>query len=259
MAAVLTAVSTHAATLLEVSQTFLRPFYQSYDTKKDAKISFFPGSAGFVGQGRDAQTTPIFDTSGTFGDGTVLDYRFFSEDGTTNTIKTVIDGGGGRISNLSTTDTDIASANYADFWTTTDPAGFTSTPNYTGNSAVINLDDHFQGTIDISGLSSGKAYLFYGAYRATPSFTVTMQDNESVSSDIALTNVGDADGSNNDEYYVVELSFVNDAGYDTLKYEYTSSAGRFLGAAIDGVAIIPEPSAALLGGLGLLALLRRRR
>jgi hypothetical protein len=34
--------------------------------------------------------------------------------------------------------------------------------------------------------------------------------------------------------------------------------GRFQGQ-IDNVQVIPEPSAALIGGLGLLALLRRRR
>jgi hypothetical protein len=50
---------------------------------------------------------------------------------------------------------------------------------------------------------------------------------------------------------------VDPTTYEGVVARVTSDSGR--PSAIDNITLIPEPSAALLGGLGLLALLRRRR
>jgi hypothetical protein len=55
----------------------------------DFNISVFPGKAGYEGD----DETPV--TSGTFGDGTILDYRFFSSSGAV--ISSYADGGAGLV------------------------------------------------------------------------------------------------------------------------------------------------------------------
>lgn len=228
-------------------------------------ISVYAGSAGYAGSNATGGAT-----SGTFGDGTVVAYSFFTADaggnGFNNGNETIVSyaQSGGLITG-STTDTTLNIASATDLWTTTDPAGFTSTANFSTNTNATDLNN-FTGSIDISGLGSGNIYFIYGHYRggatSNTSFNLTMKDTQAIASDINLL-AATGDSANNWEHYVVNVAFVNDAGYDTIDYSFNFSStaapnGRMTGIVMDGVAI-PEPSAALLGGLGLLALLRRRR
>lgn len=58
---------------------------------------------------------------------------------------------------------------------------------------------------------------------------------------------------------------LDQSAFDTISYTTRGSGGGDLideirfGSDFDAVAVIPEPAAAMLGGLGFLLLLRRRR
>lgn len=225
-------------------------------------ISVVAGSAGYAGS--DAVGAA---TSGTFGDGTVEGYAFFQggqgvdpgfNDGD-EVLVTYASGGtsitGAMTGSLQNND------GAADVWVTTAPVGFTTTADYTSNTVALGLVGTWFGSIDISSYSSGTIYFLYGSYRNSVSaqdLDLTMTDTDGPELDIELLNAGSTDGVNNWEHYIVEVGFVNDTGYDSIDYLATFPNGRITGIVLDGVAI-PEPSAALLGGLGLLALLRRRR
>ncbi|MCH7227034.1 fibronectin type III domain-containing protein [Haloferula sp. A504] len=197
-------------------------------SSRDFDVSVFDGAAGYAGQ--DNSNNP---TSGTFGDGTVLDYRFFNETATPDVIGTYAQGSGNRISNLTTTDTGLGNQGFMDLWTTT--AGFATPADFTANTMLMNSFDNGAGTIDISGLASGKIYFIYGAYRSDPEVDLTMSDNEALVSNIELLNAGKLGRrTNNDEFYVLEISFLNDSGYDLISFNYSADNGRFAGVVLDG-------------------------
>jgi hypothetical protein len=92
-----------------------------------------------------------------------------------------------------------------------------------------------------------------------------MKDTDGAGPDITITNAHlNGDQANRAEYYVAELGFVNDAGYDVIEYTWLANGtddtgnGRGLGTVLTGTAV-PEPSSMALLGLGGLALILRRR
>ena len=254
----------HAASLVW-SQEWLHSQNNGVASPENTRhdISVYDGSAGYAGTDATGAAT-----SGTFGDGTVTAYRFFTEDaGNTDTIVTYAQSGT-IISDITTNDPDgFGSANNSDVWITTDPAGFTSDSDFgvsanPGSRSLVGggLLDAI-GTIDISGLASGNVYFLYGGYRTRFHIDVTMSGGGNP--DITYTDLN-PDTSNNWEHYVLDFEFVNDSGYDTISFDFDTTDTnfqqnmRFTGIVVDGVAI-PEPSSALLGGLGMLMLLRRRK
>ena len=91
----------------------------------DFNLSVFPGKAGYEGD----DESPI--TSGTFGDGTVTDYRFFSSPG--DAIFSYADGGAGLVGMASCPPSNIngGGESWSDLWTTNDPGiNYNSTPNF---------------------------------------------------------------------------------------------------------------------------------
>jgi len=217
----------------------------------DINLSFFAGSASYSGpQG-----------SGVFGDGTVLDYRLIdSSDGTG-----YANGGGSRVPALTVpavTDSGTSSAKL-DVWTTTDPDGFTTVPDLDNKATAKN--GNVSGDIDISGLVSGTVYVIHGmqGVQATVSATMTGAGQTDVTTD---DHVYDPVGSGR-LFYVTSFDFTNAADdYDTISFSYTGdldatpgSRARFMGVAVAGV--VPEPASGtmVLVGLGVLAVLRRRR
>ena len=226
-------------------------------------ISVFDGKATYDNSGTGAYTNPPL-TVGTFGDGTVLDYAFYT---TKNSVlNEYANGGAGRISasapvNLLTP----SGQNWADVWTTSDPGtGFNTTkdfdagPNPTATHAMAAQVD---GLIDITGLESGQIYIPHGTFNNGWDLTLTMTgvgQTDLVALDsnggIGNINVG----------YITDFSFDNTGLlYDTIALSYAhqdrdgspGSRARFMGVILDGTAAaapVPEPaSVAIWSILGL--------
>jgi len=156
--------------------------------------------------------------------------------------------------------------NQLQLWNATDPgADLTSpvtAPDATGPGYRGGFVDA-TALIDISALASGTAYVFYGDFRGTPSLSAVMRDLDGGAPDLAIADAHlNGDRANRGEYYVAELDFLNDAGYDQIEYTWLAGGdggtnGRFGGTVLTG-SPIPEPSSIALLGLGALAFLRRR-
>ena len=117
------------------------------------------------------------------------------------------------------------------------------------------------GTFTISGLDSGKQYRIQygfvdtrdGSYPYSVTATLTLSDASFATQAISIGDFGTAD-----DYELVEAQVSGTTSLALL----LPQAGNGIGPAISSFSVhemIPEPSAALLGGLGLLGLLRRRR
>lgn len=200
----------------------------------------------------------------------VLGYSFVG--GGTNGVLTIAQQSGGLITYTTTSTTwDSFGQNQRRLWTTNDPGAnlLTATsPNFTGpgyRGGFVNAT----ANIDISGLGSGTAYVFYGDFRGTPSLTAVMRDTDGNAPDITIANAHlNGDFANRGEYYVAELDFETDGIYDEIEYVWTANGdggtnGRFGGTVLTGEAfvatVIPEPSSLALLGLGGIAILLRRR
>ena len=116
-------------------------------------ISVYPGSAGY--------TSTVESVGGVFGDGEVLDYRFFNGvDGAAGTNGYAA-GTGLRVFAPRIYDKDIGSHSDADVWTTNDPeTDFSGTADYTANTLLSGSG--VIGEIDISGMSAGTLYVIGG-------------------------------------------------------------------------------------------------
>jgi uncharacterized protein (TIGR03382 family) len=209
--------------------------------------------------------------SGTFGDGTVEAYALFTNAnggigaGTVTPLNRYADKNGTLISTPTLTNTSTTGDTFgnANVFTTNDPGvGFAGTPNFATGVPTSSGGRVSNGTIDISGFSSGTIYLLAGAFGndlpVNLSMTGTSQTTLTADNGV-LTTAG------NRNMYVFAYDFDNTGGlYDEISYSILNTGtnqanrARFMGAIVNASAI-PEPSAALLGGLGLLALLRRRR
>ncbi|MEM1085185.1 MAG: PEP-CTERM sorting domain-containing protein [Verrucomicrobiota bacterium] len=115
-------------------------------------------------------------------------------------------------------------------------------------------------TITISDLPANQDYTFYlygvpdGGGQGTR-FAVT-GSNEGTQ-DVTVGAVNDDNGLATPEDYVIFTGNTGAGGQ--IVYTQTSFAGGFSGSNGFQLDVVPEPSVAMLGGLGLLGLLRRRR
>ncbi len=127
--------------------------------------------------------------------------------------------------------------------------------------SVIDLDDI---TINFESFTGAGVSKVPGNFAPPNSATVEIRDSLNVL--IASQSIGQPSGTTADYWTGIYTSFAPfslaaNAVY-SLKITTAGDAGNNLGIdsfAINGVVVVPEPSAALLGSLGLLALLRRRR
>ena len=249
-----------AGTLLEV-QHWILASEQDASANFDFQVSVNSTNAGFSG----SVDKTVEESFG----GAIDSYKFFNQasagvigsyasSGTRISTPTPLTGTGGSNSSLK-------------LWTTTDPdstpgtgtpaVDYATTPNFASNTMVQTYAA--SGSVDLTGLTTGTIYMFYGAYRNTPSFDFTMTGTGQT--DVTLLSVGDNDFANNNEFYAYAFSFDTDGGlYDTIDYDFSipetnNGRGRLGGIVMSNVTAVPEPSTALLGALGALALLRRRR
>lgn len=118
-------------------------------------------------------------------------------------------------------------------------------------------------TIGVTGLDAGKSYqlqFLFGDARTAFQYiaTVSVSDNLSPTPNTASTSALTFGGSALGDEFAMLTAVVS----GSTSFTFTSPRGTGSGApGTSGLVVhsVPEPSAALLGGLGLLALLRRRR
>lgn len=184
--------------------------------------------------------------STTSGIGELLDYSFFN--GTT-----VLAGSGSEIGafTLANTGGSVSPNAIFDF---TDAAGTLTT----GASATAAFVD---GTVDITGLTAGSLFVLYGTFADPNEVTLTLSG--AGQTDIVVSG-GSLDPTGNTPLNsLTQFDFDNaDLLFDTLTLSYTNgdidgSRARFSGVVLTGQ--IPEPSSAMLLGLGMTAFILRRR
>ncbi|NQV34599.1 MAG: discoidin domain-containing protein [Phycisphaeraceae bacterium] len=221
MAILLTA--THQASAAELTH---EATVQVSDNESVYNLSVFPGKAGYSND----------TVSGVFGDGTVVDYRFFMADA--DSVWSWIDGGEGRVADITSPPAaNVAGAvnnsqNWPDVWVTGDPdfdpADFT-TDTQAGAQNIT-------GTIDVSGLGKGVLYFMHGTYHDAYALSLTMSGTGQP--DVEAEYADDPENTVN-MGWVTSFTFATGGAYSTITYSYTNndadgSRARFMGVIVDG-------------------------
>ncbi|MFT5109347.1 MAG: hypothetical protein ACI9UA_004994, partial [Pseudoalteromonas tetraodonis] len=206
----------------------------------DFNISVFPGKAGYEGD----DETPV--TSGTFGDGTILDYRFFSSSGAV--ISSYADGGAGLVGMATSPSGNIngSGESWSDLWTTNDPGtGFNNPPaNFPTSVTTFVRSANITGTVDISGLTSGTLYFPHGTFVNQWNLALTMSGPGQP--DVLANDAQTSNGASTNFGWITDFSFADAALYDTISYTYTNqdsdgSRARFMGVILEGSAVATTP------------------
>jgi len=220
--------------------------------KSEFNISVYPGNASYSGTNMAGDAV-----TGVFGDGTVTSYRFFNSN--EGVFSSYADDGSGIVAPALSTDVDSKSESWANVWTTTDPGvGFANPADITTDTLARAMN--ITGTIDISNLSSGIAYVIFGGIKQKVTLTATMSgagvDDKVAEYEIQLI----TSNAGKNHFWVAPFGFSDAESYDTITYLYThdgaAKRGRFVGAILTPV---PEPMTLSLLALGGLGLIRRRR
>ncbi|MFT4547253.1 MAG: hypothetical protein ACI9MB_001199 [Verrucomicrobiales bacterium] len=168
----------------------------------------------------------------------VVSYKWIG--GTNNDISGVsVSGGAADLITYATEDDtfDGFAQNQLKLWDATDPGVDLATEGADPFNAVADVNGNgyrsFGGavtTVDISSLSTGSVYVLYGAFNSTPTVSAVMRDTDGLAPDITITDAHlNADFANRTEYYVAQLKFVNNAGYDEIEYTHLANGSDFTG------------------------------
>jgi len=196
------------------------------DVGGEFNVSVYPGKASYSGQASAGAV------SGIFGDGTVADYRFFDNSGTTFNDAGYADGGAGIVGEATATNSSGLQGgplNWADVWTTNDPD--TEAANFT--QGTIARSQGVLGTIDISGISRGTLYFIYGSYINPNTVSLTMSGPGQP--DLTAEHTEDPPARN--IVWISSFDFSDAGAYDTITYTYTNtdtdgSRARFMGVIV---------------------------
>ena len=224
--AILALTATHQVSAAELTLvTTVEVWHQDLEGKFN--VSVYPGKASYSGKSGAV--------TGDFGDGTVLDYRFFHSPG--NVFSTYADGGAGLAGPATATNSNGDGEAWADAWTVTDPGvNFSSTADFVGNDLkTLARSQGITGTVDISGLGSGTLYFIYGSYESPNTVFLTMSGG---CQDLTESHTEDPPGRN--IIWISSFNFADADAYDTITYSYTNtdtdgSRARFMGVIVDGV------------------------
>ena len=233
MAVILTAASANAAELTHDATV------EVSDNNGVFNVSVYPGKASYSGLGGTV--------TGVFGDGTVLDYRFFTTERTTiDVMLSYADGGAGIVEPVPTPpDGNVDTReSWADVWTTSDPGvGFANAADYTIDT--IARAQNITGTIDISLMASGTLYFIYGSYSNPNTVSLTMSG--AGQPDLVAGHTEDPAAVN--KGWISSFNFADAGAYDTITYTYTNtdadgSRARFMGVIVEGTLDPMNPSPA---------------
>jgi hypothetical protein len=234
--------STFGATLMENATV------QVSNNHSDFNLSVFPGKATFSDGGQDGNLD-----EGTFGDGTVLDYRFFDSPG--DALNSYADGGAGRVSNATAAPGNVNGngEHWAVVWTSNDPgSNFSggSAANFPSPTLTFARAQNITGTIDISGLESGSLYFPHGTFINSWSLDLVMSGAGQAN---VIADAGAVNGPGVNMAWITDFSFEDATAYDTITYTYTNtdsdgSRARFMGVIIDGSIVATDPPTVINAG-----------
>ena len=167
-------------------------------------------------------------------------YRFVNAP-TRGVMSTVISSGVSISMTTSDKLFDSFSTNVPRIWTTNDPKSDLLKPAVKPNVNNVGIRDltHVTGSIDISGLASGTIHFFYGGYNDIPSIIACMVDSDGSQPNISVMNFHNGDRADRSERYMSSITFVNDAGHDSIEYDFAAGlvglgAGRWDGIVVSG-------------------------
>ena len=224
------------------------------NTTTNFTISVFDGQASYNGL-----------ISGAFGDGTVEAWQLVRnvDDGgevsTNNNIEVYSQQGNwsGTPTYSNTNDIRDYELGRGDVWDTNDPSS--QSANFGGATWTITGAQNTSTTLDISGYASGTIYILAGGYDTAFETGITISGTGQTD---LTAGSGSIDPATQRTLYLNTFAFDNSEGnYETLEFTYTGNSAnraRYMGVIVDAT-VVPEPSAALLGLMGCLLLLRRRR
>lgn len=234
------------------------------DVNDDYVVSVNSNNPGYANTYSDASNTAYRGlTINKSFNGPIVAYRFVNVTGGpgSRTLTTVVESGGiiAQMTSLDEADNDNFDSfgqNKLNGYTTNDPGSDLLAPlgsrNFT--AGIRDLSD-FSGSVDISGMTQGSIYLFYGRYNGGGlSLTATLSDTVLPAIPSGELFTGPA-AVVNQNIYVTRIDFVNDQGYDQI--DYTSNGSRLVGAVVTSV--IPEPSSLALLGLSVFGWIVSRR
>ena len=241
-----------AATSITVNATLItydatHVIAQGSDGGLNFDVSVVDGQAGYIGALN----------SDTFGDGTILDYRFFNSTDNTFNANGYANGGDGIVGTASATNTSSNNLNWADTWTT----GNINTDSANFSSQTMARSQGILGSINISQLEYGSLDFITGTYINSWTISLTMSGIGQSDMLASFTN-GNSSGINT--AFNSTFSFSDANLYDTISYTYTNtdadgSRARFMGVVVDGVATaVPEPTTLAIFALGVIGLASRR-
>lgn len=179
----------------------------------------------------------------------VIDYAFFQDSPGTADLS----GASNVLPSSVTSPGTSSSRQDTAFYTTNNPTSLT--PNASFNQHTVGTNNSLSGTISFAGLPGGtnevNLYLIHGGWFNFRNFSLT-DGTDTWTETIA-------NGAAREQEYVTRFTISDFSLSDSFTYTLSGSTNNPTFIGVIATQAIPEPKAALLGALGILLLLRRRR